>query len=393
MVERLEHRLGELAHERGRTYSVADSYTSMDAFWSGVAATEAGEDTGTYWDTYENGERRILERFLSNGYGSSDALLLNCGMSAVAVAVGSLALRSGDCLLTSRTNYFETSGFLQRFVESTGVVIQRIDVSTAGALDGAIVRFRPKAVLLETAVNSPKLECPIGVLEAIRKHPETSFIVDNSVQSWLTRWFSSRDHHHDLLVVESGTKYITNQVMCGVIYGGGVRMTAARDFARDTGQQLQGRALHFLQRACVERLDQRLKIHSSNAKMFAQIVNESGGGRVVAKTLDANAPQSGWSPFSHGVGSLVFVEPATDRPIDKDFLHRWRQNLTAKGFGSMPDIRAGFGWMRTAARTYEGTKLNQPDAPAYLRVSCGIEPMETTIVAAKTLAQCLDWDI
>ncbi len=176
------------------------------------------------------------------------------------------------------------------------------------------------------------------------------------------------------MVVESGTKYITNDVMCGIVYGSHKLLTMARHYARDTGQQLQGRALHYLQTAVLKRLDERMALHSRNARLFRSIVVGAAGGDYQVETLDAHAHGGAEPLFHQGVGSLVFIRSRHSLEAGAGIIHRWR-NLTATADpGLTPDLRAGFGWLRTSARAYEGTRLNQRDAPTYLRVSCGIEP-------------------
>ncbi len=181
-------RLTQLALVRAQTYAVADCYDSMDDFWSNVASVDKGLSFGTYWDTYENGERRQLERVIAKGYGSQDALLLNSGMSALAVSIGSLKLRAGDCLLTGQSNYFETAGYLDRFVQGCGIQVRRVNLSRPGRLASAIKRWSPKVVLLETVVNAPSLECPLDALICMEQFVHPVYIIDNSVQSWLTKW-------------------------------------------------------------------------------------------------------------------------------------------------------------------------------------------------------------
>ena len=74
-------------------------------------------------------------------------------------------------------------------------------------------------------------------------------------------------------------------------------------------------------------------------------------------------------------------------------LHRavlavWQEEMARRGmhFG----VRAGYGWDATTARCYESRRLNQEDAPVYMRLSIGIEPSsytETLAVALNTAVQ------
>jgi hypothetical protein len=53
---------------------------------------------------------------------------------------------------------------------------------------------------------------------------------------------------------------------------------------------------------------------------------------------------------------------------------RWRELTLMSGIEL--HIRAGFGWNQTSARAYESGRLNQPDAPCFIRISAGCEPVE-----------------
>jgi len=387
----LSKTLAQRAFERGDSFEVADRYSSMQHFWKEADRIETGDSAGTYWDTYENGERRRLEKTLAQGYGSEDALLLNSGMSAIAVALGGVTLRAGDHIVTGQCNYFETQGFLTRFFEPCGIKIIRVDLGASGQLLDAVRTHRPKVVLLETVINAPSLDCPCDLESCLKEFAEPYFIIDNSIQSWLTPWFDveacAPDH---VVVVESATKYITNEVMCGVVYGGGTVLSDIRHFARDTGQQLQGRALHFLQEPMLARLQERLSLHNSNVRLFASALRDNVKSGMKIETLDAHAPTVGWQPFAVGVGCLVFVQSTTDDVEWADVLRLWRQRLREDMDQIAPEIRAGFGWLRTSARSYEGTRLNQSTAPVYLRISCGIEPEETMTAMAEALAWAID---
>jgi len=378
-----------VAASRNRDTMIADRFASMDEFWSAVACIDAGKSTGTYWDTYEHGGRRELERELAAGYGAADALLLNSGMSAIAVAVGSCNLRTGAKLLTGGRQYFETTGFLERFVEPTGVDVIRVDCCEPGRLRRAILETQPDVVLLETVTNCPTLDCALDLIDCISEFRDQLFVIDNSVQSWLTRWFELvHNGAENLLVVESGTKYISNEAMCGIIYGSGPAHVKARIFARDTGQQMQGRALNYLHKALIASLNLRLALHARNAKLFRTVLRDGLEDLYHVDTLDSS-PSSDSRLFSKGPGCLVFVRPPDGAPFTPAKLHRWAERAGAAGDTVTPQICAGFGWMCTSARTYSGSLLNQPDAPSYLRVSLGAEPANAVRRSAELLVDVL----
>lgn len=389
-VEALGSVLHRAAFRANLGLSIADDYGSMAEFWSEVERTEAGLSSGTYWDTYEHGLRRQIERKLAAGYGAGSAILLNSGMSAVAVSLGSCSLRHTGRILTSERHYFETDGFLRRFVEPLGVEVVRRDLSAPGALDEAIRRLRPEVVLLETVANCPTLDTAHGLRRAITEFPATTFIVDNSAQSWLTRWFDLTSRSDNLLVIESGTKYITNDAMCGVLYGCGERIGNARVYARDTGQQMQGRALSYLQDALLTRLHGRLRLHSRNAIAFRDLLRETLPQHYSVETLDSTSGGDPDGIFRDGVGAMVFIRRIDGTAMPEGIIERWRDVVAGQPQSMWPQIRAGFGWLRTSARAYVGAALNQADAPNYVRVSLGVEPVDAVLGSGAVFADLLN---
>ncbi|MER9675339.1 PLP-dependent transferase [Mesorhizobium sp. M0208] len=226
--------------------NIAEPVEDIDAFWTLATQTDAGITNLTSWDTLENGRRLQLERVLAEIYGSEQSVLVNCGMSAIAVALGACKVKAGTRLLVGKSRYFETSGLIERHLLPLGVEIRAVDVARPNALRDALAAFGPEVVLLETIANMPSVD-PVRDIAAWSACPSAPiFILDNSVQSGLTRWFDLLDFSDRLLVVESGTKYITNDAMCGVIYGAGDLIASTRNYARDTGQSLQARALSYL---------------------------------------------------------------------------------------------------------------------------------------------------
>lgn len=392
LAQRLEDATHLRALKKNQGMQIADCYSSMEEFWSSVDDVECGRSDGTYWDTYEHGYRRRLEKVLAAGCGCEDALLLNTGMSSIAVALGSLRWERGDRLVTGAQRYFETDGYLKRFIEPTGVEIHKVDTSDPAAFVESVKKLSPKAVLLETVTNVPEVECLDRIAHCFREFPSTPFIIDNSTQSWLTRWYTIPEvSARNLIVLESGTKYVTNDVMCGIVYGCKQLLASVREYARDTGQQLQGRALSYLDEKAISRLDQRLAVHSANVRVFEETLRSRTEVEIDLRSLSTNAAPKGSAIFEAGTGSLLFLFiPSLEAQAYRNLLMQWRAKCASRREVVIPDIRAGFGWLRTSARIYEGTKLNQSYSPTYLRISVGLEPAAAIEGSATCLAEALN---
>jgi len=387
----LESRIHSRAEARNRTLSVAEPVETMEQFWELVAETEAGTSERTYWDTFENGRRLQLERTLASVYGADEAILLNCGMSAISVALGACKVSGGTRLLVGRSRYFETSGLLERHLRPSGVNVREVDVLKPGAITEAIEDFQPEVVFLETVANMPSVDAIKDIRLLSGRQPSPVFIIDNSVQSVLTRWFELLGAPDQVLVLESGTKYVTNDVMCGVIYGASAPlMKAARHYARDSGQFLQARALSYLEPALLELLPLRMAVHSRNVGAFVEELAAAQLEGPTVSTLDKRADHTNQDLFRAGRGSLIYLEiSGSDPAIYRQILHRWRSASLNCATAVVPDIRAGFGWLRTSSRVYESAALNRSDAPSYLRISVGLEELDAIRASALCLSDAI----
>lgn len=362
--------------------SVSREYASMEEFWDDAGRQAAGSSPFTFWDTYEHGRRRRLEHRFAASYGAGSALLLNSGMSAVAVVIGALNLRAGDVIATGERCYFETSDLLERFVAASGIRIRRVPLDDSGAVIRMLEECAPRLLLFETATNAPNPVCPRSFSRWSSASPGTRMVVDNSVQSHATCWFDIRRRSGvPHLVIESAVKYLTHECMAGVIYGDEEDVEPSRDFARSTGQQLQERAFNWIRPGEVDHAGDRLRLHARNVRAFSEELRAEEGLWTYVRTLDegAGTDRDAASLFEQGPGCLVFlsVDQGSSGDVPPDQLHRavvnrWKE--AAETAGLSLGIRAGFGWNQTSSRVYESSRLNQPDAPTYIRVSVGIEP-------------------
>lgn len=103
--------------------------------------------------------------------------------------------------------------------------------------------------------------------------------------------------------------------------------------------------------------------------------------------LDSFADEGNAKVFAKGVGSLIYlVFGDCEGSHCKQLLTRWRQKARAHDHAVVPDVRAGFGWLKSSARVYQTTRLNRADGPSYFRISLGLE--DTKAVGASANA-CL----
>ncbi|HKP05009.1 MAG TPA: PLP-dependent transferase [Chthoniobacterales bacterium] len=384
----------QLARKKGCTLNnvaeVARAYESMDAFWNDVSAQSRGDSSHTYWDTYEHGRRRQLEHLLAQMYGSEDGLLLNSGMSGIAVVCEMLNLRPGDTVVTGERSYFEITDFLDRFVSERGIRVVRVPVGDFQKVIAALQESKPRLVIIETVTNVPSVDVPENVPAWLEAAKQALFLIDNSVQSHLTCWFSILPQHERLIILESGVKYLAHHCMAGILYGNRTTLERARNYARVAGQQLQEKAFNFINVAETEHLPEKLARHTQNVRLFHQTLQPYARCFSLMNVLDSTATHGAANTiFDEGIGALLFVALPHDsgnaNTAHRRLLDDWRQGAAQNGL--IVQIRCGFGWNQTTARVYESGFLNQPDAPTYLRVSVGIEPQWIVRSLAETLGK------
>ncbi|OYY79551.1 MAG: hypothetical protein B7Y43_00215 [Sphingomonas sp. 28-62-20] len=361
-IDRLGEAFGS-ARNAGARY--AHAYPSMTAFFADAEAQRLGASDATFWDTYEHGRRRQIEHAIAGQRGHGAALLVNSGMSAIAVALGSAGLGPGDTLLTGTNGYFETSALLAEVV-GHGVTVVRVDLDDACAWQRAVAEV-PKVILLETVENGPAgRSCPPPGqwLGAARS---TLILIDNSLVSAGCDWAALARRHgvaERLVAAESAAKYLSQTIVAGMLLGAPEAIERCRAQARNHGQQLQERLFNYLRQWEIEGLATRWALHDRNARRFHARVT-AGLARPLAL-------------FRRVDGALVYVQlPEAGDGASRAIRHRrLLEGWVARcgEVGTPVAIRAGFGWRQTTARCYEGNYLNQRHAPDYLRLSIGIEP-------------------
>ena len=349
------------AHE-----TIARQYENMNAFWDDAQMQARGDSPYTFWDVYEHGARRRLEHIIAHTYGAEDALLVNSGMSAIAVAIEAASLRTGDTVEVSSRGYFETTDLLDRVTRPRGVTIRHA-APTEGPVPISLA-------LLEVADATPGAHVPLDETLNRLLDGGARIVIDNSMFGPTAGWPGVFQSDNKLLFVESTAKFIGREVIGGVIYGTAAALDPVRLIARDTGQQLQAHAFHWLRPAEIAAASLRLKIHQRNVEILLAALNP------VRSRLELCTPlRSNFRCVGQSIGGCVVFLRATlgkdgepgRAPRHRDLLSRW-QSLARSG-GRSVGIRAGYGWDDTTARCYEGHRLKQANVDDYIRISVGIE--------------------
>lgn len=359
--------------------TIAMSYESMEQFWEDAGRQARGESLNTFWDVYEHGARRRLEMRIAELYGAEDAILVNSGMSAIALALESVSLRQGDSILAEASSYFETTDLLNQVYRCRGVIVVHPENRVASNAD------EPKVAILEAANATPGASGGHSsrLLDSIGS--KTRLIVDNSFYGPAVQWCQIAHAHRSALFVESTAKFLCRSVMGGVIYGAREAITAVRGIARSSGQQLQASAFHHIRTGELDAAVLRLQIHSRNAQALIQSVCDL----PFLKMCTLLTPNFETVATAAPAGCLVFlrVRPLPDisaAELHRKILRAWRDR--ASRLGLHISIRAGYGWDETTARCYEGLALKQTGVEDYMRISVGIQIASDITALGRALA-------
>jgi cystathionine beta-lyase/cystathionine gamma-synthase len=353
--------------------SIACEYGSMEEFWQDAERQAHGDSPNTFWDIYEHGARRRLEKRLAALYRVEDALLLNSGMSALAVAADAAGLRSGDGVWVNPAAYFETSDLLQRTQGQRGIAIAAFAPDSASA--------PPRLAIFESAQATPAIgQKHDAVLERLLA-TDCRIVIDNSLLGPGAAWPPYLTAHARVLFADSTAKYICRQVSGGLLYGSAKAVASAREIARGSGQQLQAAAFNHIRWGHIDAAALRLELHRRNARVLALALEASA-----AFLETGEAPQLNFACLGEAGSCILFLRlRGKDQTLalrHRRLLQRWRETAGADA----PAIRAGYGWDRTTARCYEGQALKQSGVRDYLRISAGIESIASMARLAQTLA-------
>ncbi len=160
------------------------------------------KESGNIYTRLMNPTNDVLEKRIAALDGGVGALAVASGMSAIAVAILTIA-RSGDEIVSASTLYGGTHTLFQYTLKRMGITVRFVDPSDPKNFEQAITE-KTKAVYGET-VGNPKLNVlDIEAVADIAHRHGIPLIIDNTASVYLCRPI---DHGADV-VVYSATKFI-----------------------------------------------------------------------------------------------------------------------------------------------------------------------------------------
>ncbi|MGZ0049317.1 hypothetical protein [Brevibacillus gelatini] len=343
---------------------IADAYYSMAQFWSEMQKHTDGLAEGSIWDTFESGERVILERKLAKLYGAPDAVVICSGMGAIAVTL--IAISAHLQLPIQRNSlygYFENVDLMENVLDKCKLL------GKSG---------EPGIKLIEPISNEPRLTIN---LRGFNNEVNGYSVIDNSLFSISASWSFWRDRiNGSFCLVESLPKYLSHTVSGGVVFGEEEMIGVIRNTARRLGMLLtRSSCKALLKDDSIDTTADRLQLLGERAQYFADTL------RAERPELIVRLPQE----IAQGAGldgvrsSLVFVLYPEDINCLEEF-ENWSLQAS-KLLDGRPMVRAGYGWNRTYGRSYGKNILNTVAGTNYLRFSIGLEDLDTIKQLAKLL--------
>jgi cystathionine beta-lyase/cystathionine gamma-synthase len=378
---RVRHAVADALHRR---FEIAQGYRSMEEFWEDAVRQERGDSDLAFWDSYENGYRRRIEQVIAATFGAERAVAVNSGMAAIDVVLRS-RLQPGSRLLVHERAYFETTELIDHLLAPCGVEVVRTDMTDRDAL-AAAARQRPDAALVETVVSGPSVDIPhLDVLI----DSGVPVLLDNSAIGFALPG-SILSAGGEVVIVESGTKYLCREASVGVVLGA-AWAEEARATTRRTGVGLQGRGLHHVRPGEIAHVRDRLLIHTHRLSRFVERLRDESDALLTVTTALNGAEGRGdlLARLVHaGAGGCTAYVRYRRPPPDVETACRRGVAGWAAAIGGRR-IRAGFGWTDTSARAYGADRLNTAAGHAFVRVSVGIEPEEDVVGMASAMAHHL----
>lgn len=375
--------------------TIATCYSSMDEYWRDAQAQASGKSSKTIWDIYEHGSRRRLEANFAAMLNAQSALLLNSGMSAISVAMNAVGLKPTDHVFVGKSSYFETNEVLEHCADVIGCRIHSIDFLNTSVFEHALREFSPKLLVVETATNCPAPELLPDFSQVDFGSNRPMIICDQTIVGFPDTDVSLK-YPGEVIYLASLSKFVTNSISAGLIFGEVSLIDSCRRIARFSGQNLQERAFNFIRDSDINCVKYRMKIHQRNVQLFVDALTQVKSALSLLRTLGRDyLGETADDPDVQGC--LVFLALTPSRGHDyfsselvechRAVVGHWQD--FSRRHGEAFDIRSGFGWRTTSIRCYEGSQLNQSNAPSYMRISVGLETRRTTASLAAQLVESI----
>jgi cystathionine gamma-synthase/methionine-gamma-lyase len=194
----------------------------------------AHEQHGYAYSRYCNPTNDALEELAASLEGGHGALACSSGMMALQHALWCALLERPKRILCARDIYGATLKLLYDVMGPFGFQTELVDANDTAAVEAALDRFQPGALLVETISNPLLRVADLEALGRLCRARNVAFVVDNTFATpLLVRPLELGAH----LVVHSSTKYLGGHgdTLGGLIVSDEAHFETMRRFSRVNG--------------------------------------------------------------------------------------------------------------------------------------------------------------
>ncbi len=289
------------------------TFSSLDEF----EGFKAGERTAFEYARYGNPTQRTAEEKIASIEGAEDALLFSSGMAAITTVLLAM-LRSGQHLVIMEDCYRMTAKFC-RTIKKFGVESTVVEPGDMEALREAI-RPETRLIFSESPTNPHLRVLDLHKLVAFARERRIKVLIDSTLATPINQ--RPLEFGVDL-VIHSATKYFGghNDLMAGVICGGGPLVDAIREFQRVTGAIVDPNTSYLLIRG-LKTMGLRVSRQNETAMILARFLEAHPKiRRVYYPGLESHVDYSVAQEQMRGFGGLISFEVEGDLASTRRFVH------------------------------------------------------------------------
>ncbi len=215
-------------------------YTAASYFYDSMDQLDrifGREEAGPSYQRYDNPTTSALEELVRDLENGAGAVACSSGMSALHLALLSALIDRPRRLVAANALYGATTGMLMNIFTPLGVDVEFVDVCDLAAIEEAVARHKPGAMVMETVSNPLLRVGEMDRIATISKRAGAPLIVDNTFATPLLV------RPLDLgasIVVHSATKYMAGHgdVLGGVVIADREHFDPIKTIARTMGPNL-----------------------------------------------------------------------------------------------------------------------------------------------------------
>jgi cystathionine gamma-synthase len=309
------------------TYSFADT--------AELVAYMEGKTTREEYGRYGNPTARVLEAKIAALEGAEAAVAFGSGMAAMTTAILAL-VRAGSHVILFDDCYRRTRQFVASVLDRFGVASTLVPPADVGAMIAAL-RPETRLVVSEAPTNPYQNVVDLRAVADACRPRRIKTILDSTFATPVN--LRPLDHGIDL-VVHSATKYLAghNDVMAGVVAGGGGLVSLVRDLLHVTGGIVDPHAAYLVLRG-MKTLALRVRQQNATALALAAALEAHPKvARVWYPGLVSHPSHEVASRLMTGFGGVVTFELRADLATTSRFVDACRIPRIAPSLGGVESL-------------------------------------------------------